>query len=80
MAVRSHDVKQVRQLVATGLRRGSGIWAIWSMLYAAACGLYKPKGYEEEEMLKGLLLLRLGGPRVAHIGHRALGTPSVSTL
>jgi hypothetical protein len=58
--------------------------SILSLLTAvdrAALGLYKPKGYTEEEMLRGYLLLKVGGAKVATIANRAFRTsPSVSTL
>ena len=43
-------------------------------------GLYKPKNFTEEETLRGLLFLRLGGSRVAELAHRSLGSPGISTL
>lgn len=43
-------------------------------------GAYRPKDYMEEEKLRGLLFLRLGGSRVAELAHRSLGTPGVTTL
>ena len=46
----------------------------------ASKGFYKPQGYTEEEMLQGLLFLRLGGSHVADLAHQSLGSPGVSTL
>jgi len=46
----------------------------------AAQGLYKPRDYAEEDHLRGLLLWRLGGARLAGIGNRAPSLPSLSML
>jgi hypothetical protein len=42
--------------------------------------LYRPRNYTQLDELRGLLLLRLGGTRLANVGHRALGLPSVDVL
>lgn len=47
---------------------------------SAAQGVYSVKSFQEKERLLGRLLWRLGGDRIGHIAHRALGLPSVSTL
>jgi hypothetical protein len=46
----------------------------------AAQKIYRTQNYTEEDALRGLLLWRLGGARVAAIGQRALNLPSISTL
>jgi len=50
------------------------------MLESAAKKVYWPKNYSEEDMLRGLLLWRLGGGRVAEFAHRSLDLPSLRTL
>ncbi|KAJ7592440.1 hypothetical protein C8J56DRAFT_1161638 [Mycena floridula] len=50
------------------------------LLLKAAAGVYKPRNNSEEAMMQGILLWRLGGVRVAELGHRALGLPGMSTL
>lgn len=80
MAVGDHRVARVDALVRVGRRNGASIRTIIKRMDQAAQGLYKPKGYTEEEMLRGLLFLRLGGARVADLAHRTMGTPSTSTM
>lgn len=80
MAIASGRVTRVHALVRTALRRNAGIKRIVALMDLAAKGLYKPKSYEEEAFLRGLLFLRLGGTRVAELAHRTCGTPAVSTL
>lgn len=80
MAVASGKVERVDRLVRTALAQGAGPQKIVSLMDQAARGVYHPKGYTEEDDLRGILLWRLGGARVAGIGQRALGLPSVSTL
>ena len=54
--------------------------AILDLIRKAAHGLYRPKGFSEEEDLQTLLFLRLGGQRVAEIAHRIFGIPAPSTV
>jgi hypothetical protein len=46
----------------------------------AAAQVYKPKNYTERDYLRGLLLWRLGGARLAGIANRMLGLPAVNSL
>ena len=80
MALSEGKTQRVDALIRAGLRRGAGIHGLLQLLDRANQGLYKPKGFTEEEMLRGILFLRLGGSRVATLAHRTLGSPSVSTL
>ncbi|KAN0137688.1 hypothetical protein V8E53_004513 [Lactarius tabidus] len=54
--------------------------AILEMVRKAARGIYRPKGFEEEEDLQTLLFLHLGGQRVAEIAHHMFGIPAPSTV
>lgn len=80
LAIASGKDVNVSQLINIGLRQNRSIAAITRNDHAAAKGMYRPKSYTEEEDMKGLLLFKLGGSRVAGIAHCALGLPAVSTL
>ena len=73
-------VKRLDALIRAGLKRGASVRGMFELLDRANKGLYRPKSFTEEEMLRSVLFLRLGGSRVAGLAHRALGTPGVSTL
>jgi hypothetical protein len=60
--------------------RRMSVAAILEMIRKAARGIYRPKGFEEEEDLQTLLFLRLGGQQVAEIAHRMFGIPAPSTV
>lgn len=80
MAVASGKVQRIHALVSVAMRGKASIRAILERFEKAAKGVYRPRGFDDEEMMRGLLFLRLGGARVAQIAHRSLGLPSVSTL
>ena len=80
MAVAYGGVNQIDALLRAGFRNRAGAQGMMKLVDRAMLGLYKPKNFTEEEMLRNLLFLKLGGSRVAEIAHRALGGPGVSTL
>lgn len=80
MAVGSGKVERVNRLVRVNLARKGGIRNLLDLHDRAARQVYHPRNYTEEDDLRGLLLWRLGGARVAGIAHRALHLPSLSTL
>ncbi|KAG6847748.1 hypothetical protein H0H93_006221 [Arthromyces matolae] len=80
ISIASGEVERVDRLVATAIKQGWGIRTILVKYDAAANGLYHPKNYTERDDMRGLLLWRLGGNRIAHIAHRALGLPSLTVL
>ncbi|KDR65073.1 hypothetical protein GALMADRAFT_162490 [Galerina marginata CBS 339.88] len=80
MAVGSGKVERVDRLVRINLARGNSLRGLLNLYERAAQKLYRPRNYTEEDYLRGLLLWRLGGARLAGIGHRALGLPSDSSL
>jgi hypothetical protein len=73
-------VERVDRLVRVNLARKGGVRGLLKLYERAAQKLYCPRNYTEEDYLRGLLLWRLGGARLAGIGHRALNLPSNSTL
>jgi hypothetical protein len=80
MAVGSGKVERVDRLVRVNLARKGGIRNLLDLYDRAAQQVYHPQNYTEEDELRGLLLWRLGGARIAGIAHRALNLPSLSTL
>lgn len=80
MAVGSGKVERVDRLVRVNLARKGGIRNLLDLYDRAARQVYHPRNYTEEDDLRGLLLWRLGGARVAGIAQRALHLPSLSTL
>jgi len=62
------------------LARKGGMRGLLNLYECAAQKLYHPRNYTEEDYLQGLLLWRLGGARLAGIGHHALNLPSESSL
>ncbi|KAF9020163.1 hypothetical protein BDZ89DRAFT_1204039 [Hymenopellis radicata] len=81
VAIRSGRVEGVDRIIRVGLKRGLGVKGLLALYERAAMGAYCPQPYEESDYLRGLLLWRLGGNRVAKIAHRSLHQiPSLSTL
>ncbi|KAJ6456747.1 hypothetical protein C8R45DRAFT_844729, partial [Mycena sanguinolenta] len=80
MAVASGRVERVAQLVQACLNNGVGIHGIVERYQRACREVYNPKGFTEDDKMLGLLILRLGGARLAGIVHRAKGLPGLTTL
>ncbi|KAJ7200082.1 hypothetical protein B0H12DRAFT_1289370 [Mycena haematopus] len=80
MAVASGRVERVAQLVQACLNNGAGIQGIVERYQRACREVYNPKGFTEDDKMLGLLILRLGGARLAGIVHRAKGLPGLTTL
>ncbi|KAJ7790692.1 hypothetical protein B0H13DRAFT_2245687 [Mycena leptocephala] len=80
MAIASGRVERVAQLVQACLNNGVGIRGLVERYERACREVYNPKGFTEDDMMLGLLILRLGGARLAGIVHRAKGLPGLSTL
>ncbi|KAJ7434946.1 hypothetical protein FB451DRAFT_1465917 [Mycena latifolia] len=78
-AIGSGKVEHVDRLVRVQLSRKQGVRGIVSTYDKAAQGVYHPKSYTEDD-LRGVLLWKLAGNRVADFAHRALGLPSRTTL
>ena len=73
-------MERVDRLVRAGISRNVGIRGMIDLYDRAAQKVYRAQNYTEEDALRGLLLWRLGGARVASIAHKSLGLPSQSTL
>ncbi len=42
--------------------------------------LYQPKGYSNEDLMRSIVMLRLGGACVVEFAHRSLSLPSITTI
>jgi len=80
MAINSGKVEQVDRLAKVALANNRGIRGLLDLYNCAAHDVYHTKSYDEDDMLRGLLLWRLGGAQVADIAHRSLGLPALCTL
>jgi hypothetical protein len=80
LAIASGKVDRVAALVQAGLAHRAGIRGLIQQYERAASKLYKPKGYTKEDMMRSIVLLCLGGARVAEFAHRSLSLPSVTTI
>jgi len=78
MAVASGRVNRVAALVRAGLSRKAGVRGLIAEYERAALKLYKPKGYSKQDTMRSIVMLRLGGARVAEFAHRAMSLPSVT--
>ncbi|KAN0109249.1 hypothetical protein V8E52_009433 [Russula decolorans] len=80
LAIASGRVERVAPLVQAALKNGAGIGTIIQQYERAAEKLYKPKGYTNEDIMRSIVLLRLGGARVAEFAHRSLALLSLTTI
>ncbi|RDB18817.1 hypothetical protein Hypma_014567 [Hypsizygus marmoreus] len=80
MAVASGKVDRVAALVQAGLKHHAGVRGLIREYERAAQKLYTPKGYTEEDLMRSVVMLRLGGTRVAEFAHRSMSLPSLTTI
>jgi hypothetical protein len=80
LAIASGRVERVAPLIQAALKNGAGITAIIQQYGRATEKLYKPKGYTNEDIMRSIVLLRLGGARIAEFAHRSLALPSLTTI
>ncbi|KAJ8468990.1 hypothetical protein ONZ45_g17046 [Pleurotus djamor] len=80
MAVGSGKVERVERVMKAGIKAGRGVRGLIELYEKAVDEVYKPRDISEKDVLRGLLLWRLGNGRVAEVAHRALGLPSLSSL
>lgn len=78
MAVASGQVYHVEALFQAVLKHGSSIRTLVNEYKCTAEIVYCPRGHTQDEILKSLALLRLGGARVADFAHCALSLPSIT--
>ena len=70
LAIASGHVKWVTSLVQAGLKHRAGIKTLIQEYEHAAEKLYWPKGYTNEDIMRSIVMLRLGGTRVAEFAHQ----------
>ena len=80
MYLGANRVPRLHQLLSAGLRAGRGISGLMEKAAAAVAGVYKPKGFDQEDMDAALMAWRLGGKRcIAALGARE-GYASITTI
>lgn len=79
MAIEDGGVRRVDAVLRVSLRNGKGLGTVIDLVHKAAAGVYAPRDETEAEQALSLLMLRLGGTRLANIAHRALGLAEAST-
>ena len=80
VAVASRRVDRVASLVQASLKHQVGIEALIQQYEHVAEKLYKPKGYTHEDIKQSIVLLCLGGARMAQFTHLSLALPSLTTI
>ena len=65
MAVAYGGVHRIDALLKAGFKNSAGAQGMMKLVDREMLGLYKPKNFTEEEMLRNLLFLKLGGSRVS---------------
>ena len=80
MALASNHVDRIAPLVQAGLKNNCGVKTLIYKYGCAAEKLYKPRGYSSEDLMRSIVMLRLGGARVAEFAHRSLSLPSITTI
>ncbi|KAH9177426.1 hypothetical protein EDB89DRAFT_1845132, partial [Lactarius sanguifluus] len=80
LAIASGRVDRVASLVQAGLNQRVGIKTLIQQYERAADKLYKPKGFTNDDIMRSIVLLRLGGARVAQFAHQSLALLSLTTI
>jgi hypothetical protein len=80
MAIASRQVDRVASLVQAGLKHRAGIKTLIQEYERTVEKLYRPKGYTNEDIMRSIVMLRLGGTCVAEFAHRSLSLPSPTTI
>ena len=79
MALVSHDVPRLRQLISVCMRQKRSMTFIVDKLEKAISGIYNPKGYNQLDYDICPMVLLTGGPRLLHVLHQTSGLPSLCT-
>jgi hypothetical protein len=77
MAIASGQVNRVASLVQAGLKNKARIKTLIHQYGHVAEKLYQPKGYSNKDLMCSIVMLRLGGARVAEFAHCSLSLPSI---
>ncbi|KZP23239.1 hypothetical protein FIBSPDRAFT_737825, partial [Athelia psychrophila] len=79
-AVASRKVPRMNIALQNAFARNMSLHAMLDLINRAAEGTYHPKSFDDEDDARGMLMLILGGGRVADIAHHAYRSPAASTL
>jgi hypothetical protein len=80
LAIASGWVDHVTSLVQAGLKHQAGIKTLIQQYKWAAEKLYKLKGHSNEDIMRSIVLLQLGGACVAKFAHQSLALPSLMMI
>ena len=69
LAMSSKKIPRLDQVLRVASERKMSMAVMLELLRKVVLGIYRPRGFEEEEDLQTLLFLRLGGQQVAEIAH-----------
>ncbi|EIW75146.1 hypothetical protein CONPUDRAFT_66200, partial [Coniophora puteana RWD-64-598 SS2] len=80
LAIADSDFSRVQDLIQVCIKNGMSVQKMAEQLDKATRGLYSPKSFSTAEKKLCVLILRLAGPRVLSIYHKATGAPATSTI
>ncbi|KIJ36456.1 hypothetical protein M422DRAFT_77421, partial [Sphaerobolus stellatus SS14] len=80
MAVATHDVPRIHQLVKTAIENNASPREIVRRIENSMAGLMKTCSYEAKDFDLGLLCWQLGGPKLVYALQRAGVSPALSTI
>ncbi len=80
MVVADESITCMNALVCVGLQNGSSIWGIMTKVVQAAARLYKPKDFQEKDMMQAVVLYRFGGMCMVELMHKATGVPRIRSI
>src|SRR5258708_573751 len=80
MAVADESITCMSALVCVGLWNGSSIQGIMTKVVQAAAGLYKPKDFQEKDMMPAVVLYQFGGMHMVELMHKATGVPVIRSI
>ncbi|KAF8267319.1 hypothetical protein EI94DRAFT_1771895 [Lactarius quietus] len=80
LAMSSRKIPRLDRILHVASDCHMSVATILDLIQKVGCGIYHPKGFDEDEDLQTLLFLRLGGQRVADIAHHMFGIPAPSTV
>ena len=64
--IATNDLSRVNTIIKIFLKQKAGTQSIIQKLQLAISGLYKCKSYSQHEVDIGILVLRIGGPRLIY--------------
>lgn len=80
MALGTGDLSRTHQLIRQGIKNGASISRIIQRIENSLAGVYRPRGYTEDDTDTALMVLRLGGRKLLYALSQHIGLPSLRTL